>query len=272
VNGVRLHWLDWAGEGGPLVCLHGLTRNAHDFDALARHLSPRFRVLALDVRGRGESEWAPVESYALPVYAEDLRAWLDALGLARVRLVGTSMGGLISLFFGASHPARVAGALLNDVGPVVDPAGLARIARYVASTPERFQSTAEVARWFRENNPTQRSSDADLLEWARHATRPAAGGGLEWRYDRALREQMRGANPSATRIPDLWPLAEALPGPTLVVRGGESDILTDATAREMTRRMRSCSAVTVPGVGHAPSLVETEALGAIERWLAAREN
>jgi pimeloyl-ACP methyl ester carboxylesterase len=267
VNGVRLHWLDWAGERGPLVCLHGLTRNGHDFDALARRLAPRWRVLALDVRGRGESDWAPVESYVLPVYAADLASWLDSLGLARVALAGTSMGGLIALVFGAAHPARVAGALLNDVGPIVEPAGLARIQSYVAATPERFATHADVARWFRENNPAQRLSEDDLLAWARFATRPAPGGGLEWRYDRALREQMRAAGPAPTQLPDLWSLAEALSGPTLVVRGAESDILSDATTDQMTRRMKDCRAVRVSGVGHAPSLVEPEALVAIERWL-----
>jgi pimeloyl-ACP methyl ester carboxylesterase len=268
VNGVRLHHLDWEGAGLPVVCLHGLTRNAHDFDALARALAPRRRLLALDVRGRGESDWAPVESYALPQYAADLAAWLDALALPRAVLVGTSMGGLITLVFGSMHPRRVAAAVLNDVGPVVDPAGLARIQSLVGSAPETFADHADVVRWFRATQPPQRLDDAALLEWARYATKRAPGGGLTWRYDRALREQMRGARPAATQLPDLWPLAEALPGPTLVVRGGASDILTAETSAEMTRRMKDCRAVTIPGVGHAPSLAEPESLAAIESLLS----
>ncbi len=267
VNGVRLHHLDWEGGGLPLVCLHGLTRNAHDFDALARALTPRRRVLALDVRGRGESDWAPAESYALPQYAADLGAWLDLLALPRAVLVGTSMGGLISLVFGASQPGRVAAAVLNDVGPVVDPAGLARIQSLVGSAPETFADHADVVRWFRSTQPPQSQGDAALLEWARHATKPAAGG-LTWRYDRALREQMRAARPAATQLPNLWPLAEALPGPTLVVRGGVSDILSAETANEMTRRMKDCRATTIPGVGHAPSLAEPESLTAIHSLIA----
>jgi pimeloyl-ACP methyl ester carboxylesterase len=267
VNGIRLHHLDWDGAGLPVVCLHGLTRNVHDFDALARALSPRRRVLALDVRGRGESDWAPVESYALPQYAADLAAWLDALGLPRAVLVGTSMGGLIALVFGSLYPGRVAAAVLNDVGPVVDPAGLARIQSLVGSAPETFADHADVVRWFRATQPPQSLDDASLLEWARHATKPAPGG-LTWRYDRALREQMRAAQPAATQLPDLWPLAEALAGPTLVVRGGVSDILSAATSSEMTRRMKDCRAVTVLGVGHAPSLAEPESLAAIESLLA----
>jgi pimeloyl-ACP methyl ester carboxylesterase len=268
VNGLRLHHLDWGGAGLPVVCLHGLTRNAHDFDALARALAPRRRVLALDVRGRGESDWAPVESYTLPQYAADLAAWLDALGLLRAVLVGTSMGGLITLVFGSLHPGRVAAAVLNDVGPEVDPGGLARIQALVGGAPESFVDLGDVVRWFRATQPPQSLDDSALLEWASHATRPGPGG-LTWRYDRALREQMRAARPAAMQLPDLWPLAEALPGPTLVVRGGVSDILTAATAAEMTRRMKDCRAVTVPGVGHAPSLAETESLAAIESLLAS---
>jgi pimeloyl-ACP methyl ester carboxylesterase len=150
---------------------------------------------------------------------------------------------------------------------VVDPGGLARIQALVGGAPESFADLAEVVRWFRSTQPPQGLDDAALLEWARHATRPAPGG-LTWRYDRALREQMRAARPAATQLPDLWPLAEALPGPTLVVRGGVSDILSAATSSEMTRRMKDCRAVTVPGVGHAPSLAEPESLAAIESLLA----
>lgn len=269
VNGVRLHHLDHGGTGPVLVCLHGLTRNAHDFDALAARLTPRYRVLALDVRGRGESAWAPPESYQLPQYASDLLAWLDANDLERVPLIGTSMGGLIALFFGARHPERLAAAVLNDVGPVVDRSGLGRIQKMVAGTPEQFPDLEAVVRWFRSANPPLRLTDADLLEWARHATRPLSGGGLRWHYDKALRDQMRGAAPAAVQIPDLWGLAEALPGPTLVVRGGISDLLSAETAAEMTRRMKSCQSVEVPGVGHAPSLVEPEALSALEPFLAS---
>lgn len=267
VNGLRLHHLEWEGGGVPIVCLHGLTRNAHDFDALARTLAPRRRVLALDVRGRGESDWAPPESYALPQYASDVAAWLDALAVPRAIFIGTSMGGLITLVFGAARRERVAAAVLNDVGPVVDPAGLARIQSLVGGAPETFADQRAVASWFRSTQPPQRLDDAALLEWAQHATRPAEGGGLTWRYDRALREQMRAARPAATQLPDLWPLAEALSGPTLVVRGGSSDILSEAVAAEMTRRMKDCVAVSVPGVGHAPSLVEPESLAAIESLL-----
>ncbi len=156
--------------------------------------------------------------------------------------------------------------MLNDIGPPVDPAGLARITALVGGAPETFADLAEVVRWFRSTQPPQSLDDAALLEWARHATKPAPGG-LTWRYDRALREQMRAPAPAPAQIPDLWPLAEALSGPTLVVRGGASDILSAETAEEMARRMKNCRAVEVPGVGHAPSLVERESLAAIESLL-----
>jgi pimeloyl-ACP methyl ester carboxylesterase len=267
VDGIRLHWLDWEGTGPPVVCLHGLTRNAHDFDALARALAPARRVLALDVRGRGESAWAPAETYQIPRYVADLTAWLDGLALERVALVGTSMGGLVSMFFGAASPERVEATVLNDIGPVIDPRGLERIRGYVGGAPERFDDLESVAAALRTNAPNPWLPEDAFLEAARHATVPLEDGGLGWRYDGAIRAQMREPPTEAVVPPDVWPLAEALPGPTLVVRGGVSDILSAEMAREMTERMKSCSLVEVPDVGHAPALVEPPALGSIRRLL-----
>jgi pimeloyl-ACP methyl ester carboxylesterase len=267
--GLRIHHLDWGGEGPVVVCLHGLTRSGHDFDALARRLAPRWRVLCPDARGRGESDRAPADSYHFEQYASDLRDWLDALGLERVHLIGTSMGGATSMLFAAAHPRRAASVVLNDIGPAIEMAGLLRIGQYVADAPERFPDLDAVAEWQARTNPSSRMSRADLLEWARWQTRPLAGGGFGWHYDRAIRDAMRNPVPPTRVPPDLWAACEAMPGPTLVVRGGASDILSPATVEQMKARMERLSAVEVPGVGHAPTLVEPEALAALEPFLRA---
>jgi pimeloyl-ACP methyl ester carboxylesterase len=263
VDGLRLHHLDWGGSGAPVVCLHGLTGNAHAFDGLARSLGLTLRILSLDVRGRGDSEWGPPEGYQLPRYVADLGIWLDALHLDRVALVGTSMGGIISMLFAAAQPDRVERVALNDIGPVGDPRGLERIRGYVGTAPERFPELKAAAGWFRENYPGIRASDEQLLELAGHAVRELPEGGFGWKYDRAIRQAMNEPAAAAAAAPELWPIAEALPGPTLVLRGGISDILAADTASEMTRRMKDCRAVDVPGVGHAPLLSEPEALRAL---------
>src|SRR5215472_1883560 len=126
-GGVRLHYLDFGGKGKPvLVCIHGLTGNAHNFDALASHLSARYRVLSLDVRGRGDSAWGAPLDYNPQVYVSDLKEFLDALGIQRVNLLGTSMGGIISMMYAGGYPETVERLVLNDIGPEIDPTGLVR--------------------------------------------------------------------------------------------------------------------------------------------------
>lgn len=267
VDGVRLHHLDWGGPGPVVVCLHGLTRSAHDFDALARALSGRFRVLCLDARGRGGSDWTAPETYHHGRYVADLGAFLDAHELDSVTLIGTSMGGVTSMLFSSQQPARVERVVLNDIGAVVDAAGLARIREYVTSAPERFADLEAVARWQEQTNPNPRMSHDDVLEWARWQTRPLEQGGYGWHYDGAIREQMRQPAPAPAQVPDLWPACEAMPGPTLVVRGGASDVLSSETVHEMEKRMRRCTSIEVRDVGHAPTLAEPEALAAIQRFL-----
>lgn len=266
IHGVRLHWLDGGGEGPAVVCLHGLTGNAHGFDGLGRALASHYRVLALDLRGRGESAWAQPETYSLPQYVEDLERWLDETALERVALVGTSLGGLVTMAFAARSPERVSRAVLNDIGPAVEAEGLERIREYVGRAPEVFADLDAVVRFFRTHYPGQRLTDAQVREWAGFATRPLAQGGLGWRYDPAIRKQMAEGRRVAA---DLWTSFEAMRCPVLVLRGGESDVLSPATVEEMVRRGADCSAVEVPGLGHAPSLTEPEAIDAIARFLAS---
>jgi esterase len=266
-GGLKLHYLDFGGEGKPaLVCIHGLTGNAHNFDALVPRLTPRYRVLALDVRGRGDSEWGPPLDYNPQVYVSDLKAFLDGLGIKRVSLVGTSMGGVISMMFAGGYPENVAHLVLNDIGPDIDQAGVMRIVAYVSQAPERFKDMAEVAAYYRQIYPPAAVlSDAELIEWVRWSVKPAEAEGLVWKMDPAIRRPPRGG--SSARPIDLWLPYNRVMAPILIVRGAESDILSRDTAARMVKVQRGVRLVEVPGVGHAPSLVEPEALAAITSFL-----
>ncbi len=269
IRGLRLHYLEFGSTPAPVVvCIHGLTNNAHDFDALARHLAPRYRVIALDVRGRGESQWGPAQDYNIPTYVEDLAALIDALSIQRVSLIGNSMGGRISILYAANHPERVDRVVLNDIAPSLDPAITARINRTVAETPSEFENLDEVVRYYR-NNPSMTGlagyTGAILAEAARWSVKPTPAGRLTWKTDPALRGTAPGQTP--IRQLDLWPQFEGLTVPVLIVRGGDSEVLPLATAQRMCSVARNAQLVEVPGVGHLPSLVEPEVLAALHEFL-----
>lgn len=269
-GGLRLHYLDFGGDSKPaLVCIHGLTGNAHNFDALAPHLTPEYRVLALDVRGRGDSEWGAPLDYNPQTYVSDLKDFLDAVGIARATLVGTSMGGIISMMFAGGYADRVERVVLNDIGPEISPAGLQRIVAYVGGAPERFDDLAAVAAYYRETYPpAAKLGEAELAEWVRWSVKPAAGGGLTWKMDPAVRRPPRGG--SAARPIDLWTHYTRVLAPILIVRGAESDVLSAETVARMRTVQRSVRVAEIPGVGHAPSLVEPEALAAIREFLGLK--
>lgn len=271
-GGVKLHYLDFGGAGKPaLVCIHGLTGNAHNFDALAPHLTPRYHVLALDVRGRGDSAWGSPLEYNPQVYVADLKEFLDALGIRRVSLVGTSMGGVISMMYAGGYPETVAHLVLNDIGPEIDPTGLVRIMAYLGQAPDRFKDLAEVAAYYRKTYPpAARLSDAELGEWVRWSVKPTEDGGLTWKMDPAVRRPPRGG--SAARPIDLWLPYNRVMAPILIVRGADSDILSRDTAARMVRVQRGVRLVEVPDVAHAPSLVEPQALEAIVDFLGVNRS
>ena len=265
-NGLRLHYLDFGNHAKPpLICIHGLSGNAHNFDQLAPHLSDSWHVMALDVRGRGDSEWGPSGDYNAPVYVSDLVAMLDALRIQRVALIGTSMGGIISMIFAGGYPDRVDRIVLNDVGPAIEPAGLGRITDYITSSPQSFAAIEEVVTYYRENYPPMRQMPADeLRDFVQWAVRPGPEGRLVWKLDPAVRNIPRTG--SASRPLDLWVPYARIAVPVLAIRGAESDILSRATLNQMQMVQRQTTIVEVPGVGHAPSLNEPEALAAIKEF------
>jgi pimeloyl-ACP methyl ester carboxylesterase len=270
-DGLALYARDYrgAGDAAPAVlCLHGLTRNSADFEVLAAHLAGRYRVVCADQRGRGRSAWDPQPGrYQPATYVQDMFALLDYLALPRVAIIGTSMGGLMGMMMAALAPQRVSALVLNDIGPEVDPAGLARIKSYVGKTAAVSSWEDAVART-RELNAAA-FPDFDEARWQRFACAPyREQDGVPVRaYDPAIAAPI-DAQEDAAVPPDLWPLFERLAQPVLVLRGAHSDILSADCAARMAQRHPQCRLVEVPRRGHAPTLEEASARDAIDAFLA----
>jgi pimeloyl-ACP methyl ester carboxylesterase len=269
-DGCRLHYRDYPGRSDRpvVVCLPGLTRNARDFDAVARRISGEWRVLAVSLRGRGESAYAKeAASYAPPAYRDDVLALLDSFAAPRMVAIGTSLGGIVTMLIAAAAPERLAGALLNDVGPELDPAGLSRIRGYVgrsAAFPTWLHAARAVAENARAAHPAFRLPD--WIAMAKRLCRVTSAGRIVWDYDPRISEPFR--QPEGAAPPDMWPLYEGLAGrPVTIVRGALSDLLSAGTFARMGERL-AVDAFTVPNVGHAPTLSEPEAEAAIDRLLA----
>ena len=269
---LRLHYRDYRGSSDkpPLLCLPGLTRNARDFADFAERYSPRFRVIALDFRGRATSDYDPVPARYNPLtYAEDVIELLDHLGIDQAIFVGTSLGGLVTMVLAATAPQRIAAAIINDVGPDVDPAGVNRILTYVGKDV-RFSSWDEAADTIAANYGSKfdRFTHSDWVAMAKRNCREE-NGEIRFDYDMAIAEPFRTAGP----VPqvDLWPLFAALGHkPLLVVRGEKSDLLTAETAAKMRAIAPAMKLAVVAGVGHAPELSEPEAVAAIDEFLLSR--
>ncbi|MEZ5906265.1 MAG: alpha/beta hydrolase [Geminicoccaceae bacterium] len=244
-----------------VLCLHGLTRNARDFDFLAAALAGTARVLALDVAGRGRSGWlADPTRYAVPTYVSQVTAFLDGLGLAAVELVGTSMGGIIGMGLAASQPTRVAKLVLNDIGGRVPVAALAGIAERLRDQPPVFADLAGLeAHLRRVHAPFGPLTDTEWAHLARHSARPVPGG-LALHYDPAIAQPF---GETATADLELWQLYDAITCPTLLLHGAESTLLPAAVAAEMTGRGPKAKLVTFDGVGHAPALMAANQIAAV---------
>lgn len=272
-DGLALHFRDYAGASDrlPVVCLHGLTRNARDFELLAPHLQAQGRrVIVPEMRGRGRSAYAAdAASYAVPTYIADLLALLDQEGIERFIGIGTSMGGLMIMGLAALNPDRIAGFALNDVGPVVEPGGIERIKDYVGqggSFPTWVHAARALAEVHGDAHPTHEL--ADWLAMAKRTMTLVSNGRIAFDYDMKIAEPIL-ADTSSAVPPDLWPMLRALVGkPAVLVRGARSAILSEATFAAMAAELPGVQAVTVPGVGHAPTLDEPEVRAALDTMLA----
>jgi len=270
-DGLRLYAADYGPENAPLtvLCMHGLTRNHKDFEALIVELNLPFRFIAVDVRGRGLSDRDPNKAYSPEVYVGDMGALLSHLGISKVALIGTSMGGLMAMIMAQAMKDRILGIVLNDVGPEVNSDGLKRIAGYTSGvrTFPDWQSAADAIR-----NSQQSAfpdfTDAEWMSFARQTCREKEDGQVEFDYDPAITENMNAAKPGWRVNFMLWRLFGRMKNiPLLSIRGEHSDILTAATAARMCRRHKGCRSVTVANRGHAPTLSEPEARSAISGFL-----
>jgi pimeloyl-ACP methyl ester carboxylesterase len=269
-DGLRLHYRDYRGsaEKPPILCLHGLTRNARDWAEFGERYSPAHRVLAIEFRGRGGSDYDPQPNRYNPLtYAGDVIELLDQLGVPRAIFVGTSLGGLVTMTIAATVPQRIHATILNDVGPDVDVEGVNRILTYVGKD-RRFASWDEAAEAIAANygSSFDRYTHEDWVKMAKRNCREE-GGEVRFDYDMAIAEPFKTTGP--TPHVDLWPFFLALAQkPLLVVRGAKSDLLTEATAAKMRDVAPNMKLAVVPGVGHAPELNEPEAVAAIDEFLA----
>lgn len=272
-DGLQLNARDYAPGPGParlpVVCLHGLTRNARDFEAVAPWIAGHGRrVLAADMRGRGRSAWDPRPIRYVPLsYARDVLALLEQAGIKRAVFVGTSMGGLITMTLAQLRSPVVAAAVLNDVGPELAPAGLARITSYTGKAVEPA-SWAEAAAYARTTNghAFPAMSEDDWLAFARRLFREQDGR-IRLDYDPDIVVPFGKVRPAKAAI--MWALFRNLAKkrPALLVRGATSDILSPETTERMRRSAPKMAYAEVPGVGHAPMLTEPAARGAIEAFL-----
>ena len=270
-DGLSLHLRDYSGpsEDAPVVlCLHGLTRNARDFAAVAESLRRRFRVVVMEQRGRGQSQHdANPANYQLSTYVGDTARALNALNIDRVIVLGTSMGGLMGMLMAAQPDTPVRALVLNDVGPVVEADGIARIQSYVGKGPQAgdWNEAAAAAR-ATNGSALPEWQQEDWLAFARNLYRENTEGQPVLDYDPAIATPLNEA-PETAAPADLWPVFDRISVPTLVIRGALSDILSAATVREMARRKPDLVPVEVPGRGHAPMLDEAVARDAIETFL-----
>lgn len=270
-DGLKLEYRDYAPVGSvtgpPVLCLHGLTRNVRDYDELAPMLAGvGRRVITASQRGRAGSDADPKpERYNPAIYTQDMLALLNHLGIEQAVFVGTSMGGLMTMIAAATAPHRVAGAVLNDIGPEIDPKGLARIQSYVGQGKAiaSWEEAAALCRGINGIAFPNETGDAFWMNFAHKIYREEAPGRIVLDYDPAI---ARTVAPGSNDIANLWPLFDALkPIPTLLVRGAITDVLMESTVEEMRRRKPDLIVASVPDVGHAPFLTEREA------WAAVRD-
>ncbi len=264
----RVAYLEWGNADNPeaLVCVHGLTRCARDFDNLARALAGRYRVICPDVAGRGDSDWlADPMLYQIPQYVADMVTLIARLDVEQVHWVGTSMGGLIGMALAAQKGSPVAKLVLNDAGPVIAKVALERIGQYVGKAPS-FPSVEAAEKVIRATAaPFGPHSDAEWRFLTEVVLRKNADGSWRFHYDPRIAEPYRKDMPE--KDIELWNVWNAVRCPTLVIRGAESDLLSRETAQAMTQHGPKAKLVELPGIGHAPTLLHEDQIAVVRDFL-----
>jgi len=246
-RGLTFHYVEWgAAPAPPLLCLHGITQTAHSWDEVAAELSGAHRVLCVDQRGHGDSDWAPDGDYSRQTQAADLDALTDTLGLSRFILAGMSMGGINAITFTARHPEKVRALIIVDVSPEIQVRGVENIRNFIQAADEldSFEAFVERAHQF---NP-RRSLD-NIRSRLSHNLKQLPSGKWTWKYDKALRSPERGFQASA--LFNLWDDVHTIRCPTLIIKGGESDILSAESADKLQAAIPGSRVAVVPGAGHS---------------------
>jgi len=262
VNGLTLHYVEWGALGAkPLVLLHGITGHARTWDRLAQDLAPKFRVLALDQRGHGDSDPAGDGDYRAETMADDLARFADQLGLETFTLLGLSMGGRVAMAFAGAHPERVDRLVIVDIGPEIHAPGLERVRSMMAGAPERIESEAHAILYARAGNP--KADEAELRHRVIHGLKRNPDGSLTWKYDKALRDMMRAGTRRDTI--DLWAPLPRIACPTLLIRGSDSDIFSPEIAKRMLTLLPDGRFVEVAEAGHSVPTDQPREFGRVVR-------
>lgn len=267
----KVAYVEWGHADNPkvLVCVHGLTRNGRDFDFLAQALEADYRVICPDIVGRGKSDWLANKSlYVLPQYCADMVTLLAWLNVETVDWLGTSMGGLIGMTLAAQPGNPIRRLVLNDVGPVITGVSLARIGDYLGKPP-RFDRIEEAEAYVRQvSAPFGPLTDTQWRHLTVHAVHQAKDGKIEFVYDPGIAQVYRQSQLlSGGKDVELWPLFDDITCPTLLLRGEKSDLLTPQTAQAMTQRGPHAKLIEVPGVGHAPTLMDEAQIAPVREFL-----
>jgi pimeloyl-ACP methyl ester carboxylesterase len=263
----RIAYTEWGSETAAhsCICVHGLTRNSRDFDALADALSPEYRVICPDVAGRGYSDWLiNPHDYGFPLYLSDMAALLARIGDEKINWIGTSMGGIIGMLLAAQPNSPIQRLIINDVGPFIPKESLSRIGDYLG-LDMKFPTIDALEQHLRfVHAPFGKLSDSEWHHLAEHSAKKCKDGQFAMHYDSAISVAFKQTDPVDV---DLWPLWESIKCPVLILRGEQSDLLTKETAEEMLCRGPDAELIEIPGVGHAPPLMDKDQISLIQKWL-----
>ncbi len=263
----RIVYHDWGDESNPnvLICVHGLTRNSRDFDFLASRLMQDYRVIAPDIVGRGQSDWLPeAQHYTIEQYLKDMHMLLLDLKVSQVDWLGTSLGGIIGMGLASAPNSPIRRLILNDIGAIVKKEVVAMLAHNLGTTPE-FKTREELKHFLQ--HAYKNTGNLDDEHWehmAQHDHHVNPDGSIRRAYDPNIFHAV-GLYES-TDI-NMWPYWDAIQCPTLVLHGAESLVLTQAICNEMVQHKPNTKIVTLPGVGHTPSLMLPQYIDIIEKWL-----
>ena len=244
-SGMNFHYLEWGAPGNPLiVMLHGGSQQAHSWDFVSLPLSEDFHIIALDQRGHGDSDWAADEDYSLEAHQADIDGFVQAMGISDFNLIGHSMGGRNSYVWASRHPDQLRSLVIVDTGPVAQSRGRNRIQNF-RELPDELDSFEEFADRVQEYTGRSREQTLGALKYS---IRQRADGKWSWKYDKLLRTP--GRQGPAWSSEQLWEVVGKITCPTLVIRGGDSDIFADETMQQMQQVIPNCDTVTVPNAGH----------------------